>query len=426
MNPKTVQFQYDINRMDAVNLVATIHIDDYDTRFLEVLLCERGGVFDVSGSTAAARFVTLAGELLNDSVPCTVEGNVVTVPVDAAAVKSQACTLKIEINLTKDGKVLTLPFPLFVRVRGSILDDAQITPESEGTIADLLKAAQEALGAAAAALEDAKDYAKLDNKPQINGHTLSGDKTSSELGLQDKLTAGENVTIDENGVISAEGGTDDYNALKNKPTINGGAISGDIQIPHAYLEYQGRGDGTHYLDISEENVFHNAVNGSFSFNHSDRSSSFCGLNPQSRWYPDEYPTDDNGILFRFINHYYDDSYTKTFVEPNYFFFSSVENAIYLRTDHYTYPDDVFVKGEWRKISGGSQIASGVVNQIGTISFYDADGNLLFTTTGASVIGPQGAPGQDYVLTAQDKTDIANIVLQELPTTEGVLYGNASN
>ena len=131
--------------MDAVNLVATIHIDDYDTRFLEVLLCERGGAFDVSGSTATARFVTLAGELLNDSVPCTVEGNAVTVPVDAAAVKSQACTLKIEINLTKDGKVLTLPFPLWIRVRGSILDDAHITPESEGTIVDLLKAAQEEL-----------------------------------------------------------------------------------------------------------------------------------------------------------------------------------------------------------------------------------------------------------------------------------------
>jgi hypothetical protein len=84
--------------------------------------------------------------------------------------------------------------------------------------------------------------------------------------------------------------------------------------------------------------------------------------------------------------------------------------------------------------------------------------MLFTTTGASVIGADGfspvatvtqtasgatvtitdkngtttanltngANGHDYVLTAQDKSDIANIVLQELPTTEGVLYGNASN
>ena len=35
----------------------------------------------------------------------------------------------------------------------------------------------------------------------------------------------------------------------------------------------------------------------------------------------------------------------------------------------------------------------------------------------------GKDGQDYVLTNQDKTDIANIVLQLLPTTQGVLYGN---
>lgn len=31
-----------------------------------------------------------------------------------------------------------------------------------------------------------------------------------------------------------------------------------------------------------------------------------------------------------------------------------------------------------------------------------------------------------VLTAQDKTDIVNIVLSELPTTQGVLYGNTGN
>ena len=41
-------------------------------------------------------------------------------------------------------------------------------------------------------------------------------------------------------------------------------------------------------------------------------------------------------------------------------------------------------------------------------------------------GEQGPPGNDYVLTAQDKADIADIVLQELPTTQGVLYGNTSN
>lgn len=157
----------------------------------------------------------------------------------------------------------------------------------------------------------AHDYDNLTHKPQINGHELYGDQSGSDLGLQNQLTAGDNVTIDENGVISAEG-------------------------------------------------------------------------------------------------------------------------------------------------DGSQIVSGVVNANGTITFTDSDGNT-FTTTGLSVIGADGvgiadvhidgggdliiettdghmenvghvvgADGQDYVLTPQDKSDIADIVLNELPTTQGVLYGNASN
>ena len=92
------------------------------------------------------------------------------------------------------------------------------------------------------------------------------------------------------------------------------------------------------------------------------------------------------------------------------------------------------------------IESGEVNANGTITFTRPNGTK-FTTTGEGVIGPQGPqgirgatgpqgetgatgpqgiPGDDYVLTAQDKTDIANIVLQLLPTTQGVLYGNTSN
>lgn len=46
------------------------------------------------------------------------------------------------------------------------------------------------------------DYEAAINLPQINGNTLIGNKTGEELGLQDKLTAGDNITI-ENNVISA-------------------------------------------------------------------------------------------------------------------------------------------------------------------------------------------------------------------------------
>ena len=123
----------------------------------------------------------------------------------------------------------------------------------------------------------AHDYDNLTHKPQINGHELSGDQSGSDLGLQNQLTAGDNVTI-ENGVISASGGV------------------------------------------------------------------------------------------------------------------------------------------------SVTVSSAAVNQNGTITFTMSDGSTV-TTTGESVIGPQG---DDYVLTNQDKSDIADLVLAQLPTTQGVQYGNTNN
>ena len=70
--------------------------------------------------------------------------------------------------------------------------------------------------------------------------------------------------------------------------------------------------------------------------------------------------------------------------------------------------------------GFSPVATVTQTQSGaTVSITDKNG-----TTTANI--SNGADGQDYVLTTQDKTNIANIDLGELPTTQGVLYGNASN
>lgn len=49
------------------------------------------------------------------------------------------------------------------------------------------------------------DYTNLLNKPKINDIELDGNKTSDELGLQSKLTAGDNITIFEDGTINAVG-----------------------------------------------------------------------------------------------------------------------------------------------------------------------------------------------------------------------------
>ena len=63
-----------------------------------------------------------------------------------------------------------------------------------------------------------------------------------KFSKQEKLTAGENITIDENNVISATGGggtgggTTDYEQLDNLPKINGVELSGDISLSELGIE----------------------------------------------------------------------------------------------------------------------------------------------------------------------------------------------
>ena len=57
---------------------------------------------------------------------------------------------------------------------------------------------------------------------------------------QDKLTAGENIIIDENNVISSTGGgggTTNYNLLNNKPSINGVELEGNKTTAQLGLNY---------------------------------------------------------------------------------------------------------------------------------------------------------------------------------------------
>lgn len=357
--PIYVEFNLDA-KVNNSKLIAISHVDDKYSETLEVAVKQNDRFVYMGGASVVARMVLHREKdyLLSDSVPCTVNDNGnILIPFDNAVVKTRKGTVKIEINITRDTDELTLQFPLWVSVNGSILDNAEIIPESEGTIPDLLKEAADALEDATEALEQLGSYSNLEDKPQINGVTLSGDQTAEELGLQKELTAGEHIRIDPvNGIISGFKVAGWEIAAIDNCIKDGVLYSTSINNQAAY--------------VLARNITTNITQYAFALN-------------------------DGRLLWRTRQ-------AETPWQP---------------------------AGEWsawEEIGGGSEIASGIVNQNGTISFYDADDNLLFTTTGASVIGPKGDPGDDYVLTPQDKTDIANIVLQELPTTQGVLYGNASN
>lgn len=250
MNQIINTLNYDLNRMSAVDLISVIHIDDHNTRFIEIVLSDQGSPFSVTGSTVIARFVTVDGVLLNDNVSCTVteDGNIL-IPIDAAAVNSVACDLKIEVNITQGSDVLTLPFPLWVRVRGSILETSGISPESQGTIPDLLHQVEEELQRVQGFTDEDEVYEILDN-------TLSGNRNISPTLLVDRVT---DQTYNPNGDLimyyidsddvrhnifnfSPYLGTKDYNALQNRPVVTGRDVSTGVNtVLEGYMNFSSDG-----------------------------------------------------------------------------------------------------------------------------------------------------------------------------------------
>ena len=544
METKPIQFLYNINRMEAVNLIATIHIDDYDTRFLEIVPIDDKTPLVIQGATVTARFVTRKNSLLSDNVACTVTGkNTIIIPIDAAAVHSVACDVKIEVNIVNGTDVLTLPFPLWVRVRGSILGNAHVSPDSEGTIPELLQEVEEELKRVQGFITDDDVYEIMDGAFQGNstvspqflidstvdqqynpfGHLMvyyvdsndvrhnlydfyttfvnmlkyrvvNSPDVATQIGVLYKTEISvdhdsqtvyvwcyENVsqftqfaylmnghiawrTKDKQTAWQPEsdwgawreiGGTDDYTQLTNKPTINGITVegakvanTGPVGSAGLDLLYCGKSltsesqtslrlqRGMHEIYHSEndmvvgDGVILNLLTGSGTFPY------------DSNTYMDGF----TGFQFKFPPVCHKNSPPK----PLYRVLEIEESAVGF--------------SDWHEINLEQPvIVSAAVNQNGTITFTLSDGSAI-TTTGTSVIGPQGpagangqdgadgvsptatvtqtatgatitvtdangtttaniANGQDYNLTAQDKSDIAALVLAQLPTTQGVQYGN---
>lgn len=75
------------------------------------------------------------------------------------------------------------------------------------------------------------NYADLSNKPQINGVTLDGNKTSSDLGIIGgaTYTAGTNIEITEDNVIN--------NTIPYNSTVPAGGTEGQILMKNSNADY---------------------------------------------------------------------------------------------------------------------------------------------------------------------------------------------
>ena len=515
MLKQPIYYEFNLDaKTSPSKLIAISHVDDKYSEVIEVAVKQNDRFVYMGGATVVARMVLHRDKdyLLSDDVQCSVNDNGnILIPFDNAVVKTSQGVVKIEVNITRDTDELTLQFPLWVSVNGSILDDAEVTPESEGTIPDLLKEAADALEDATEALEQLGSYSNLEDKPQINSHTLDGDQSADDLGLQKKLTAGANILIDANGNIAVTGvtkykeelnytqldnctengvlyyttiggydafvvarngfdhirqfaivgdkrlitrskqketayqpagewsaweeigGTDDYNDLSNKPQINGHVLNGNLNFSElgiSNVTLRAYNPPFWVSSLNAYNVGDIWVNDSTKISFILKSKdghnlTWAKLGVQS------YVSDTTPPAFEILHDkhllysagdiwIHRELHNSGSIRPRYNLLGLYVcvGSVSQNTDPYNQYNIT-----WQRID--NKVLSGVVNQNGTITFTNSDGST-FTTSGASVIGPQGDPGDDYVLTAQDKADIADIVLQELPTTQGVLYGNTSN
>lgn len=220
---KPIPITFNLDSHNSVQSVcAVIHIDDKNTETLDLSLMQGGEHIAVShNSTVTARFVRVKNNtLISDDIACTVQENGnIHIPIDNAAAHMLVGEIKIEVNIVDENDILTMQFPLVIRVNNTILADAEICPISKGTIPELIEKAQETADNAQETADNAQQAA--DNaqaaastaqqtassaQTAANSAQQTADNAIAGLGnKQDTLTAGDNITI-ENNVISAEGG----------------------------------------------------------------------------------------------------------------------------------------------------------------------------------------------------------------------------
>ncbi|MBQ2212151.1 MAG: hypothetical protein II410_04595 [Ruminococcus sp.] len=432
MLKQPIYYEFNLDaRTSPSKLIAISHVDDKYSEVLEVAVKQNDRFVYMGGATVIARMVLHRDKdyLLSDDVTCTVNDNGnILIPFDNAVVKTSQGVVKIEVNITRDTDELTLQFPLWVSVNGSILDNAEVTPESKGTIPDLLKGAADALEDATEALDRLGSYNNLEDKPQINGVTLSGNKTPDKFGVAGwKIAAIDNCI--EDGVLYSTQINNQaaYVLARNITTdITQYAFCRDGRVMwrtrQAETQWQPAGEWSEWEEIGSK-IASGVVNqnGTISFYDADGNLLFTTTGASVIG-----PKGDNGDTGAAGADGYSPTVSTTNLDAQTLVTVTDKNGAH----------NIYVKD-------GSSVTNAAVDENGdliisiqqkptssvhpTIHTLEVNAGHVVGAAGAKGDkGDKGDTGNDYVLTAQDKANIADIVLQELPTTQGVLYGNASN
>ena len=177
---KPVFYEYDIEKTVGPDLISIGHADDCNSEVIELRLVQNGEQVDVSDAEVTARYVMRKSHiLLGDNVACTVnENGNILVPFDNSVISGRKGDMDVEVSVSDGSNVLTLQFPLWVRVRGSVLDNAEISETSQGKAVELLEQAAQELQRVSGFTDTSEVFEILDS-------ALSGDPSNIPALLVD-------------------------------------------------------------------------------------------------------------------------------------------------------------------------------------------------------------------------------------------------
>ena len=159
MNNITYAVSVDVNNPIIPYNVYVASVLDSNVRYLEITLYQNGNIIALSNTATATASLVTDNVLVNDSVNCTIQDNIITVPLEDL---QRHGNLDVQVTVTEGERVLAIPFPIQVRVTPNIAENAQIDENSLGSYAEVVHEIAEARGTYTT-LHDAIT-AKLDGK----------------------------------------------------------------------------------------------------------------------------------------------------------------------------------------------------------------------------------------------------------------------
>ena len=147
MEIKNICVSYDIDRNCPPKRASVTHVNDVNTRIIELTLKQGDDKLSLdSGCTASASIVErVTKKLIASEIECEIsESGSILIPVDNLHFRDKMdINIEVSVSDSSDGQVLTLPYPIWIRVNPSVLDEAEVSDKSLGTVPELIKDAKE-------------------------------------------------------------------------------------------------------------------------------------------------------------------------------------------------------------------------------------------------------------------------------------------